>query len=465
MGKRRVELLALKPVALEMLCSGMAAKAVARELGCGKMTVWRWANSAGLVLRRGGRGGLDSLDQVARARAVELFGQGFSVGEVALRVGYSEQWVRGVRRSVECMDTALVRGRRGGARRLASVDCVGSGRVGRGRRLTHSERVAIALGLGEGKSAREIARGLARDPSTISREIARSSTQGRYDAWQAESRAFEQRARPKTSKLDTNPALRRQVVALLDRRFSPQQVAIRLRYQYPCCKEMHVAAETIYQALYLQGQGALRQELKRDKALRSGRTSRIPRSRLAGLPGRGRRTWVEGAEISTRPPIAADRAIPGHWEGDLIIGGDGASALITLVERSSRFVLIHRLGTRHDSTTVAQALTSMVTTLPGQFTTITWDQGVEMAKVKTFEVASDVKVYFADPHSPWQRGTNERFNRDIREYFPKGTNFTHVTDQEVEQAQNELNDRARVVLHGMTPREKLAQQLNDAMTA
>lgn len=107
----------------------------------------------------------------------------------------------------------------------------------------------------------------------------------------------------------------------------------------------------------------------------------------------------------------------------------------------------------------------MVTTLPGQFTTITWDQGVEMAKVKTFEVASDVKVYFADPHSPWQRGTNERFNRDIREYFPKGTNFTHVTDQEVEQAQNELNDRARVVLHGMTPREKLAQQLNDAMTA
>lgn len=128
-------------------------------------------------------------------------------------------------------------------------------------------------------------------------------------------------------------------------------------------------------------------------------------------------------------------------------------------------MLIYRLGARHDSTTVAQALTGMVKTLPGQFTTITWDQGAEMAKVKTFETASNVKVYFADPHSPWQRGTNERFNRNIREYFPKGTNFTHVTDNEVKQAQNELNDRAGLVLQRMTPGEKLAQQLNDALTA
>lgn len=465
MGRRGSKTSVLRPVALEMLRGGMSGEAVARELGLGHATIWRWAKDAGLALCLGAHGGLVELDESARARVLELYRQGLTTGKIAELVGYSRQWVRDVRCRFSGMDTALEQGRRGGARRVASVDRVGSGRVGRGRRLTHSERVAIALGLRQGHSARRIARDLDRDPSTISREIARSSVQGQYDAWQAESRAFEQRARPKVCKLDVNRRLRQRVVTLLNQRHSPEQIAVRLRYQYPSCQEMRVSAETIYQALYVQGQGALRQELKRDKALRSGRTSRIPRSRLAGVPKPGLRSWVQGAEISKRPPQAQDRAIPGHWEGDLVIGRDGASALITLVERSSRFLLTHRLGARHDSQTMVQALIAMVKTLPSQFTTITWDQGVEMAKVKTFEVATNVKVYFADPHSPWQRGTNERFNRDIREYFPKGTNFAHVTDHEVTQAQNELNDRARVVLHGMTPREKLAQQLNDAMTA
>ena len=215
----------------------------------------------------------------------------------------------------------------------------------------------------------------------------------------------------------------------------------------------------------VQGAGSLRAQLRVEGALRTGRTRRIPRSPLAGLPKPRGKSWIQGATISLRPPQADDRAVPGHWEGDLIIGGDSSSALITLVERRSRFVLITRLADNHRTRTVTDALKSMVDSLPrAVYSTITWDQGAEMADHAAFTLATDIKVYFADPHSPWQRPTNENTNGLIREYFPKGTSFTDVTDTQVRAARGRLNRRPREVLNGQTPTEILDTIINGATT-
>ena len=277
--------------------------------------------------------------------------------------------------------------------------------------------------------------------------------------------AQERLARPKARRLDTDPALRAEVVALLEDGASPRQISARLRWAHPDNESMRLSHEQIYQALYVQGAGSLRQQLRVDKALRSGRTRRLPRSPLAGLPRRSNRPWIEGAQISVRPPQAADRAVPGHWEGDLVIGAGGRSALITLVERTSRFVLIHRLGAGHDSQTVTTALQTMVADLPRAVrASITWDQGSEMARHADFTAATDIPVYFADPHSPWQRPTNENTNRLIRDYLPKGTSFTTITDTQVQAIQDRLNRRPRIVLNGQTPTEKLNDIINGANT-
>ena len=202
-----------------------------------------------------------------------------------------------------------------------------------------------------------------------------------------------------------------------------------------------------------------------EKALRTGRTRRIPRSPLAGLPKPRGKSWIQGATISLRPPEADDRAVPGHWEGDLVIGAGGRSALITLVERTSRFVLISRLGTCHDSATVTDALQTMVADLPrAVYSTITWDQGAEMAQHAAFTAITGIPVYFADPHSPWQRPTNENTNGLIREYFPKGTDFNNVTGAQVRAARGRLNRRPREVLNGQTPTEILDTIINGATT-
>ena len=215
----------------------------------------------------------------------------------------------------------------------------------------------------------------------------------------------------------------------------------------------------------VQGAGSLRAQLRVEKALRTGRTRRIPRSPLAGLPKPRGKSWIRGATISLRPPEADDRAVPGHWEGDLIIGGDSSSALITLVERTSRFVLITRLADNHRTRTVTDALKSMVDSLPrAVYSTITWDQGAEMADHAAFTLATDIKVYFADPHSPWQRPTNENTNGLIREYFPKGTDFNNVTDARARAVRGRLNRRPREVLNGQTPTEILDTIINGATT-
>ena len=227
---------------------------------------------------------------------------------------------------------------------------------------------------------------------------------------------------------------------------------------------MWVSHETIYQALYVQGKGSLRQELEVVKATRTGRTNRKPRSKLP--PKAANRSWIdEKNHITSRPAEVQDRAVPGHWEGDLVIGAKGATALITLAERSTRNVLIYRLPDRHDAPTVTQALIQMVADLPTDLRrTITWDQGCEMADHLDFTLATDCQLYFCDPHSPWQRGTNENTNGLIRDFFPKGTDFAKITDKEVRDAQDLLNTRPRKTLGFQTPAAKLAELLTVAQT-
>jgi len=321
-------------------------------------------------------------------------------------------------------------------------------------RLTYEDRTMIFAMSREGKTHREIASAVGCHRTTVGRELKRMP-EGSYDPRTAHLAAREAARRPKARKLDANPRLRAYVVNGLMLRWSPEQISRRARGEFPDDEGMRVSHEAIYQALYVQGEGALRHELGVKVALRSGRKGRKPRSKL---PARGK-PWVEGREISARPPEAADRAVPGHWEGDLVIGGDMSSCLVTLVERRSRFLLMSRL-TVHDAETVEERLVRMAGSIPGELKkTLTWDQGMEMARVADFELATPFKVYFCDPHSPWERPTNENTNGLIREFFPKGTRFSEVTDEEVARAQWLLNNRPRKVLDWKFPAEAMQEVL------
>jgi IS30 family transposase len=238
----------------------------------------------------------------------------------------------------------------------------------------------------------------------------------------------------------------------LNNKFSPQQIAGELRLMFPDRAEMHVSHETIYQALYVQGKGALRHELTVTKALRSGRAGRIPQSRL---PRRSNRPWLDGARLADRPAEVEDRAVPGHWEGDLVVG-PGNSGIVTLVERATRNTLLGRLPGTRDSATVTDVLQHMIQGLPAELKrTITWDQGTEMANHAAFTIASGCPVFFCDPHSPWQRGTNENTNGLIRDFYPKGTNFNDVTDDDLAETQRLLNIRPRQTLGWRKPCDML----------
>lgn len=322
-------------------------------------------------------------------------------------------------------------------------------------RLTYEDRVIIFAMRNEGATLQQIADVIGCHRTTVGRELARSQD-GPYDPRSAHLLSVKSARRPKVRKLDANPILRAYVINALMLNWSPQQISERIVEEFPGDMTMRISHETIYQTLYLQGKGQLRHELGVQIALRSGRKGRKPRSKL---PARSSRPWVEGREISLRPPEAKDRAIPGHWEGDLIIGGDASSCLITLIERRSRFLLMRRLCV-HDAETVEEKLEEMVRDLPEELTkTLTWDQGSEMAKASQFELATNFKVYFCDPHSPWQRPTNENVNGLIREYFPKGTKFSKVTDEEVSRAQWLLNNRPRGVLNWKFPAEVMQEVL------
>ncbi|HIW99539.1 MAG TPA: IS30 family transposase [Candidatus Nesterenkonia stercoripullorum] len=337
---------------------------------------------------------------------------------------------------------------------------------GHGRRLQLADRILIELGITQGRTPGEIASGLRAHRSTVFREIARHSLiaeDGRwgnhdahYSAALAQFWADQARERPKAFKLETLPLLRRVVVALLDQKLSPQQVSVRLRRLFPDDKDMQISHETLYQALYVQGAGALRHELTVEGAIRSGRKGRIPSSKL---PARNTRRWLDGHRLADREELLAaehaGRKIPGHWEGDLVVGPNN-SGIITLVERASRFTLLGRLPGTRDSATVIDVLTTMVEDLPAAVKrSITWDQGTEMAQHSRFTVATGCPVYFCDPHSPWQRPTNENLNGQLRWEYPKGTDFNHVTDDELRTVQDMLNARPRVILDGATPSETL----------
>ena len=453
--------------AVARVVAGESASAVARDLGCCRGSVSLWCQAAGVELVGGRRGGTARGDQARRAKVAQAVLAGATLTQAAAAAGVSRDSARRYWHDQAMEDAATASGRSSRRRGRGgwSVSAC-SGRVGRGQRVSDAERVLIAQGRARGESAAAIARSLGRCRQTVSREIARNTgPDGAYRAPRASAAAQERLARPKARRLDADPVLRAEVVALLEDGASPRQISARLRWAHPDNEAMRISHEQIYQALYVQGAGSLRQQLRVDKALRSGRTRRLPRSPLAGLPRRSNRPWIEGAQISVRPPQAADRAVPGHWEGDLVIGAGGRSALITLVERTSRFVLIHRLGAGHDSQTVTTALQTMVADLPRAVTaSITWDQGSEMAQHATFTAATDIPVYFADPHSPWQRPTNENTNRLIRDYLPKGTSFTTITDTQIQDIQDRLNRRPRIVLNGQTPTEKLNDIINGANT-
>lgn len=328
-------------------------------------------------------------------------------------------------------------------------------------RLNLAQRLAIGTGVSAGMSHARIAEAIGFSRSTVSREIARHRTKDGYDPYSAQMQADRDARRPKARILDKNMRARAYVLGKLCLRWSPRQISAKMREDFPDDRGMHVSHEAIYQALYVQGKGSLRQELKLEKALRSGRRSRLPRSRLSAKRGKDK-SWVEGCEISLRPAEAADRAVPGHWEGDLVIGGDLKSCLITLVERRTRFLLAERLEL-HPTELVTTKLAEMAEGIPSALMrTVTWDQGMEMASHMSFTERTGVKVYFCDPHSPWQRGTNENTNGLIRDYFPKGTDFTKVTDEEVREMQDQLNGRPRETLGWKNPAEALAKLLEDA---
>jgi transposase, IS30 family len=325
-----------------------------------------------------------------------------------------------------------------------------------GRYLSLEEREEIAVGLAAGESMRGIAGRLGRDVSVVSREVARNGSRRGYRAVAAQAQAEWRARRPKTAKLAGNAELGAWVAARLAERWSPEQISVMLVAEFPDDPEMRVSPETIYQSLYVQGRGALRRELAR--CLRTGRALRKPRRKEGERRGRIKDMVL----ISERPAEAEDRAVPGHWEGDLIIGSRG-SAIGTLVERSTRFVLLLHLPHGHDAAAVAEEMTTAVSGLPAALRrSLTWDQGNEMAAHKQISLATGLEVYFCDPHSPWQRGSNENTNGLLRQYFPKGTSLAAHSREHLDAVAAQLNSRPRKTLGWKTPAQALQEALDSA---
>lgn len=318
-------------------------------------------------------------------------------------------------------------------------------------RLSMEERVEIHLGLQLGQSFRAIARRINRAPSTVSREVKSNGGIANYRPVRAHGRAGHMARRPKPTKLATNPFLCERVITDLEKRWSPEQISKRLRNEFGEDRNMQISPETIYKSLYVQGKGELRRELA--ACLRSGRARRVARH----LNTRKNPKISDMVLISERPPEVEDRAVPGHWEGDLLMGKDNKSAIGTLVERSTRYVLLFSLKSK-TAEEVREQMTKTIRTLPESLRrTLTWDQGREMAEHLRFEVDTGVQVYFCDPHSPWQRGTNENTNGLLRQYFPKGHDLRKYSEQELRAVADSLNDRPRKTLNWLKPAEKLAE--------
>jgi IS30 family transposase len=316
--------------------------------------------------------------------------------------------------------------------------------------LTLAEREDISRGIASASSIREIARFLKRSASTVSREIARHGDRPAYRAHDADRQAWISALRPKKCLLAGNRKLRNIVASKLILDWSPEQISGWLKTQYPVDESLRVSHETIYRSLFIQARGVLKKELM--DHLRSKR--RMRRSRHATPSGQSRGQIVDAISIRERPAEAEDRAIPGHWEGDLLSGGKN-SYIATLVERHSRFLMLIKVPSK-DTAVVVAALSKHVRKLPTTLRrSLTWDRGLEMAKHKEFTVATDVQVYFCDPQSPWQRGTHENTNLLLRQYFPRGTDLTPISQAQLDQVSLRLNQRPRKTLGFQTPASRL----------
>ena len=318
--------------------------------------------------------------------------------------------------------------------------------------LTLAEREEISRGLRAQLSLRTIARQLRRVPSTISREVRRNGGRAGYRAARSDQAAWDRTRRPKPCKLACRPALCRTVSGRLERKWSPQQIAGWLKLEHPDDEHACVSHETIYRSLFVQTRGVLKKELLAH--LRATRA--IRRSRNASLKCDGLGQIKDAISIRERPAAVEDRAIPGHWEGDLIAGSRN-SYVATLVERRSRYVLLAKVANK-DTASVVAALVRQVQPLPRELRrSLTWDRGKELADHKRLTLATDLEVYFCDPHSPWQRGTNENTNRLLRQYFPKGTDLSVHSQAKLNAVARELNERPRKTLQYHSPAEKFAE--------
>jgi IS30 family transposase len=317
------------------------------------------------------------------------------------------------------------------------------------RVLQTAEREEITRGLAAGASLRALARQLGRVPSTISREVTRHGGRLQYRAGWADARAWARARRPKPCWLAHHPRLRRLVTAKLACRWSPEQIAAWLKRTYPDTASLQVSHETIYRTLYVQSRGVFTRELR--QYLRRRHALRRPRVAAASPTG----PLADAVSIRERPASVEDRAVPGHWEGDLLTGTID-SQIATLVERQSRYVMLVRMPTK-EAPTVAHALARHVRTLPQALRrSLTWDRGRELAAHRAFTIATDVLVYFCDPHSPWQRGSNENTNGLLRQYFPRGTDLSRYSQAALNRVARELNERPRKTLGWQTPADKLA---------
>ena len=391
--------------------------------------------------------------QARRAHYVELLNQGMNFTQAARMVGVSKRtgktWRNGRTRSTGRNEQPLVDWYRHDMDQPKPIST---------RYLSQSERIGIADRLHNGDSIRTIALLLQRSASSISREIRRNTNPrtGCYEPYLAHQLGHERLKRPKPCKIMSHPPLFAYIRDGLRRHLSPEQISGRLKREHGDNKNMRACHETIYQAIYVQAKGTLKLDLQ--QTLRSGRTRRKPQGNTNTRTPRFREPMIM---ISERPAEIEDRAIPGHWEGDLICGAGNRSAIGTLVERATRFTILLHLPDRHDAETVQHAIIAKMRHLPKLLrNTLTWDQGSELALHHNISTSLDMQVYFCDPHSPWQRGTNENTNGLLRQYFPKGTDLSIYPENYLDAVAEELNDRPRKTLHYMKPSEKIIELIN-----
>jgi IS30 family transposase/transposase-like protein len=438
---------------------GGSVTAAARAVGVNRNTAFGWARQAGVR----GRGKPGTSGHPGRAEYERLRAAGVRRRDAAAQVGVhertAEDWDQGIRQighSRLRADGRLIVYKTGVTTikpSLATVDARLHPRF-----LNVTERETIADMRRAGHSLRAIGRALGRPASTVKREIDARAVDGVYRPHRAQRAWTESRSRPKASKLAADGPLRRYVEDKLRERWSPEQISHAVVIEFADDESMRVSPETIYQAIYVQARGGLRREIA--VALRSGRTRRKPRR---SPEQRTRRFVDEMVMISERPAEVEDRAVPGHWEGDLIVGPRSESAIVTLVERSTRYVMLGHLPGGHTAEEVRDVLVPLIETLPEHLRgSLTWDQGCEMAAHKQFTVATGVPVYFCDPHSPWQRGSNENTNGLLRQYFPKGTDLSVHSAEDLEHVAQQLNGRPRKTLGWRTPAERLRDLLTTA---